>query len=110
VVEQVAWGEDPHGWVDEVGEVAVAGDEHVGAGVEGEGDQVVVARVAAERGWMRGVVHELGAATKFVDEVIDVSEGDPVSEPIATEGAVEFGEELGADDHVEVAQPHRRMS
>jgi hypothetical protein len=95
VVEQVAWGEDPHGWVDEVGEVAVAGDEHVGAGVEGEGDQVVVARFAAERGWMRGVVHELGAATKLVDEVIDVSEGDPVSEPIATEVRSSSARSLG---------------
>jgi hypothetical protein len=56
--------EDPHGWVEEIGEIAVAGDEYVGLGVEGGGDQVVVVGVTADRGCMFGVVHEVGASRR----------------------------------------------
>jgi hypothetical protein len=87
-------------------------DVRVGAGLDGEGDHVVIVRIATDRGDVGGILDEHGPASELVNEVVDVSEGEVGPEPVAAQRAGEFIDQLGADDQIELPKspPLQKLS
>ena len=81
-----------HGWIGELEEIAVAGDDRFGAGVQSEGDQVVVGRVTTDR---RVRLRRVDAQR---EQMAALPEGFSLSGPIDTAmGFAMYPELLGKD-------------